>query len=97
MVEQRTVETGALVDGLRVITGGLSKSDWVVVEGLQRATPGSKVAVTRVDETAATAARSLVPSVDCIITPPIMPPIPPMEILLPTRVATRGNLPSRTG
>jgi multidrug efflux system membrane fusion protein len=47
VVEQRTVETGALVDGLRVITGGLKKTDWVVVEGLQRATPGTKVAVIR--------------------------------------------------
>jgi membrane fusion protein, multidrug efflux system len=55
VVEQRTVQTGALVDGLRVITGGLSKSDWVVVEGLQRATPGSKVAVNRVEGTATTA------------------------------------------
>ena len=55
VVEQRTVETGALVDDLRVITEGLSKSDWVVVEGLQRATPGSKVAVTREDGTATTA------------------------------------------
>ena len=51
VVEQRKVETGALVEGLRVITGGLSKSDWVVVEGLQRATPGSKVAVTRTETT----------------------------------------------
>lgn len=54
VVEQRAVETGILVDGLRVITGGLTKSDWVVVEGLQRATPGSKVAVTRVQGTATT-------------------------------------------
>ena len=53
VVEQRAVETGALVDGLRVITGGLTKSDRVVVEGLQRATPGTKVAVTRADGTAA--------------------------------------------
>jgi len=49
VVEQRTVKTGALVDDLRVITSGLGKDDWVVVEGLQRATPGAKVAVTRVD------------------------------------------------
>jgi multidrug efflux system membrane fusion protein len=55
VVEQRTVGTGALVDGLRVITSGLGKDDWVVVEGLQRATPGAKVAVTRVDRSAAAA------------------------------------------
>lgn len=47
VVEQRTVETGALVDGMRVITKGLKDTDWVVVEGLQRAIPGTKVAVTR--------------------------------------------------
>lgn len=47
VVEQRTVETGALVDDMRVITDGLAKTDRVVVEGLQRATPGTKVAVTR--------------------------------------------------
>jgi multidrug efflux system membrane fusion protein len=54
VVEQRTVETGVLADGLRVITRGLGKDDWVVVEGLQRATPGAKVAVTRVDAGAMT-------------------------------------------
>ena len=47
IVEQRTVQGGALVDGMRVITSGLKESDWVVVEGLQRATPGTKVTVTR--------------------------------------------------
>jgi multidrug efflux system membrane fusion protein len=52
VVEQRTVEVGALVGGLRVITGGLTKSDRVVVEGMQRATPGTKVAVTRAAGTA---------------------------------------------
>ncbi|MGB7931928.1 MAG: efflux RND transporter periplasmic adaptor subunit [Gammaproteobacteria bacterium] len=51
VVEQRVVETGALVDGLRVISKGLTKSDRVVVEGLQRATPGTKVTVTLADAT----------------------------------------------
>jgi multidrug efflux system membrane fusion protein len=55
VVEQRAVETGALVDGLRVISRGLTKSDRVVVEGLQRATPGTKVAVNRAETTAAKA------------------------------------------
>jgi membrane fusion protein, multidrug efflux system len=45
VVEQRPVEIGALQDGgLRVITQGLSVDDQVVVDGLQRAIPGSKVA-----------------------------------------------------
>lgn len=47
VVEQRVVETGALVGGMRVIRKGLDPGDWVVVEGLQRATPGTRVAVTR--------------------------------------------------
>lgn len=49
LVEQRTVEIGALVDGMRVITKGLDETDWVVVEGLQKATPGTEVKVTRAD------------------------------------------------
>lgn len=43
VVEQRTVKTGAAVDGLRVIEEGLSPEDWVVVSGIQRARPGAKV------------------------------------------------------
>lgn len=50
VVEQRTVEIGALQDGMRVITKGLAESDWVIVEGLQRATPQSKVKVQRQGE-----------------------------------------------
>lgn len=53
LVEQRTVEIGALVEDKRVITKGLEATDWVVVEGLQRATPGTKVSVTRQKATAA--------------------------------------------
>jgi len=45
VVEQRAVETGALVDDMRVITKGLEVTDRVIVEGLQRAIPGTKVAV----------------------------------------------------
>lgn len=53
LVEQRTVEIGALVEDKRVITKGLEATDRVVVEGLQRATPGTKVSVTRQKATAA--------------------------------------------
>ena len=42
-VEQRYVKIGALRDGMRVITDGLKPEDWVVVNGIQRAIPGSKV------------------------------------------------------
>jgi multidrug efflux system membrane fusion protein len=48
-VQQRPVETGALVaDGMRVIEKGLDAQAWVVVEGIQRAVPGSKVAPERI-------------------------------------------------
>ncbi|MEJ2716816.1 MAG: efflux RND transporter periplasmic adaptor subunit [Deltaproteobacteria bacterium] len=40
---QRPVETGALRGTLRVIEKGLSKEDWVVVNGIQRAQPGRRV------------------------------------------------------
>lgn len=43
IVQQRRVKTGALVNGLRVITEGVTDDDLVVIDGLQFATPGSKV------------------------------------------------------
>lgn len=43
VVAQVPVETGALVDGMRVITKGIGPNDWVIVSGLQRARPGAKV------------------------------------------------------
>jgi RND family efflux transporter MFP subunit len=43
VVEYRRVKVGRLVDGLRVIESGLKPDDLVVVNGLQRARPGSKV------------------------------------------------------
>jgi RND family efflux transporter MFP subunit len=43
VVQHRSVQTGALDDGLRLIESGIEASDWVVVKGLLRARPGSKV------------------------------------------------------
>jgi RND family efflux transporter MFP subunit len=43
VVEQRKVEIGALVDGMRVIAKGITASDRVVVSGILRAIPGNKV------------------------------------------------------
>jgi RND family efflux transporter MFP subunit len=43
VVEQRPVEVGPLVDGLRLIEKGLRAEDWVIVNGLQRARPGARV------------------------------------------------------
>ena len=51
-VEQRPVQVGQLVEGMRVIEKGLEPEDWVVVEGLQRAIPGAKVTPKRADQAA---------------------------------------------
>ena len=44
-IQQKIVETGPLIDGLRVIRHGLSANDRVVIDGVQRAKPGRKVKV----------------------------------------------------
>ncbi len=43
-VEYRPVKLGIDVGGLRVIEDGVSADDWIVINGLQRARPGSTVA-----------------------------------------------------
>jgi RND family efflux transporter MFP subunit len=43
-VVQRPVQIGTLVGGLRVILKGMGSDDRVIVDGLQRAVPGAKVA-----------------------------------------------------
>jgi membrane fusion protein, multidrug efflux system len=48
VVQYRGIETGRLVDGLRVVENGLAAGDVVVVNGLQRVRPGVNVAQTRV-------------------------------------------------
>jgi multidrug efflux system membrane fusion protein len=48
VVQYRPVETGRLVDGLRVVTNGLAAGDVVIVNGVQRVRPGVNVAETRV-------------------------------------------------
>jgi len=48
VVQYRPVETGRLVDGLRVVESGLVAGDVVIVNGLQRVRPGATVAETRV-------------------------------------------------
>ena len=42
-VEQRPVQIGQLVGGLRVIESGINADDWVVTSGTQRAIPGNKI------------------------------------------------------
>jgi multidrug efflux system membrane fusion protein len=41
------VKLGISEDGMRVVTEGLKPDDWVVVDGVQRARPGTKVNPTR--------------------------------------------------
>lgn len=54
-VQQRRIKTGALVNGLRVVTDGVTDDDLVVIDGLQFATPGAKV-ITKQGEITATPA-----------------------------------------
>lgn len=42
-VSERMIEAGPLADGLRVIRSGLSPSDTIVIDGIQRAKAGHKV------------------------------------------------------
>jgi len=43
VVERRGVKIGPLSDNVRVIQGGLTSEDWVVIRGLQKAVPGRPV------------------------------------------------------
>ncbi|MBO0742149.1 MAG: efflux RND transporter periplasmic adaptor subunit [Hyphomicrobiaceae bacterium] len=42
-VTRRNVRLGPLYEGMRIVREGIAAADWVVVRGLQRARPGSKV------------------------------------------------------
>lgn len=48
-VEQKQVKTGQREGGLRVIESGLEPADWVVIQGIQQAIPGSKAAPEKID------------------------------------------------
>ena len=53
IVEDRPVETDTLINGLRVITKGITAEDRVIVKGIQRARPGAPVTpVEKVSENA---------------------------------------------
>ena len=43
VVEMKRVQLGSVEDGIRGVTSGLTKDDFVVIAGLQNATPGGKV------------------------------------------------------
>ncbi len=55
VVEYRTVQLGIHAGPLRVIDAGIHATDWVVVNGLQRARPGAKVTPERAAMTDAAA------------------------------------------
>jgi RND family efflux transporter MFP subunit len=42
-VQPRVVQLGPIVDGLRIVRGGLTAQDRIIINGLQRARPGVKV------------------------------------------------------
>ena len=52
-VEYRAVQLGPLVDGMRVVRGGLAPNDVVVVNGLQRVRPGAPIDPVKVEMEAA--------------------------------------------
>lgn len=54
VAQHRRVKIGALVDGMRVVQE-VTPEEWVVVNGLQRARPGSKVKPRQAPTTATTA------------------------------------------
>ena len=47
-MQYRAVETGRVVEGLRVVKSGLATGDVVIVNGLQRVRPGVTVDATQV-------------------------------------------------
>ena len=51
-VEQKVVQLGRLMNGLRVVTAGLAPTDRVIVSGVQRARPGRTVTAKATDLTA---------------------------------------------
>ena len=50
-VDYRPVQIGRLVNGLRIVESGLKPGEQIVINGLQRARPGSKVAPTLAEMT----------------------------------------------
>lgn len=48
-IEQKQVKTGQREGALRVIESGLEPADWVVIQGIQQAIPGSKAAPEKID------------------------------------------------
>lgn len=52
IVEHRTVRLGPTVNGRRVVEQGLTGTEWIIVNGIQRARAGTKVSPRRVESVA---------------------------------------------
>lgn len=52
VVDQKVVEPGRLIEGLRVIHSGLAPQDRIVISGVQRARPGRRVSAIEAEVTA---------------------------------------------
>ncbi len=50
IVARRAIELGNKYEGMRAVKKGLSPDDWVVVSGIQRATPGTEVSPEMADD-----------------------------------------------
>ncbi|MEZ2131814.1 MULTISPECIES: efflux RND transporter periplasmic adaptor subunit [unclassified Sinorhizobium] len=55
VVEQKQIKPGQREGSLRVIDSGVDAGDWVVIEGIQQAIPGSKVAPVKIEMSPPTA------------------------------------------
>ena len=62
IVQQLSVTTGSIVNGMRIIEKGLSLEDRVIIKGLQKAHPGTLVTTVANDQLTASAAGSGSPS-----------------------------------
>ena len=67
-VAQRVVELGPIVDGLRVVKSGLTRTDRVIIAGVQRGRPGTPV--TAVNGKIVPPAPGSGPTVPALIEPP---------------------------
>lgn len=65
-VEYRLVKLGLSTDGMRVVDDGLGPEEWIVVNGLQRARPGSTVKPERI-------AMKMGPTAESIVAQPAAP------------------------
>jgi RND family efflux transporter MFP subunit len=55
VVQRASLRTGTLVNHLRVVEEGLTEKDWVVIKGVQKATPGRRVTPEKQDSVASPA------------------------------------------